>query len=92
MSILTWPIEGPDLNAVAAITGTGLVERLGTGQWTTRQLETADVDHITIVIPDGLSGNPLLDVGPTVVLTTETYDDPDWITELAWASGPRRSR
>jgi hypothetical protein len=85
MSILTWPIEGPDLNAVAALTGSGLVERLGTGQWTVRQLETVDPNRISITRPDGVPGNPLLDVGPDVVLTTNTYDDPSWLNSLAWS-------
>lgn len=85
MPILTWPLAGPDLNAVATMTGVGIVVREGTGQWVTRQVETANSLHLTVSNGDGVAGNMTLDVGANVLVSTGVYADPSWLTTLAWA-------
>lgn len=41
--------------------------------------------HISVTQPDGVGGNITIDVGDEVVLISETYADPDWITALSGA-------
>lgn len=52
------PIDA-DLTALAALSGTGLAARTGSGTWSTRTL-TAPVAGISVSNGDGVSGNPTL--------------------------------
>lgn len=54
-------IAGPtnDLNAIEALTGTGILARTGTNAWSLRTL-TAPAAGITVTFGDGASGNPTL--------------------------------
>lgn len=54
-------IAGPtnDLNAIEALTGTGIPARTGTNAWSLRTL-TAPAAGITVTFGDGASGNPTL--------------------------------
>ncbi|APG11407.1 hypothetical protein BKD09_24030 [Bradyrhizobium japonicum] len=49
----------PDLQAIAALAGTGLLVRTGTNAWSVRTL-TAPAAGITITNPAGIAGNPTL--------------------------------
>src|SRR3990167_5044609 len=52
-----------DLTALAALSGTGLVARTGSATYSERTIATS-TDHIIVVNPDGVSGNPTLKLRP----------------------------
>lgn len=59
-----------DLDAIAALGGTGFAVRTAANTWAQRQVTTADANHITVTNPAGVAGNVILDIGPDVMLTS----------------------
>jgi hypothetical protein len=58
------------LDGLAGLAATGLIARTGAGTASARTLSTADVNHLTVADGNGVSGNPTIDVGAHVILTT----------------------
>lgn len=81
LSSVYQPLDS-DLTALAALATTGVLSRTGSGTVATRTI-TGTTNRITITNGDGVSGNPTIDVGTNVVVTTGTYADPSWLTSLA---------
>jgi hypothetical protein len=60
-----------DLDAVAGLTGTGLIVRTGTGSTAVRTI-TGTTNKITVTDGDGVAANPTLTVGSDIVQLTAT--------------------
>jgi hypothetical protein len=58
-----------DLDGLAALATTGIVTRTAANTYTTRTI-TGTASRITVTNGDGVSGNPTIDVGANVILTT----------------------
>lgn len=65
-----------DLDALVALSQSGLVTRLSATSWTTREISTASTSRITVTNGNGFSGNPTLDLALTTV-TSGTYSAAD---------------
>lgn len=59
VDIVAWDA---DLDAVAALSSTGIAVRTGANTWNLRSIATADSGRITVSNGDGVSGNPTLDL------------------------------
>lgn len=62
---------GAELEAIKALGGTGILVRTGTGTWAFRSI-TSVAGRIVVTYPDGVSGNPLVDLDVSGV-TAGTY-------------------
>lgn len=60
-----------DLTAIAGLSSTGLIARTGAGTASTRTI-TGTTNLITVTDGDGVSGNPTINVGSSVVTLTGT--------------------
>jgi len=58
-----------DLDALAALAGTGVMVRTAPNTYALRTI-TGTLNRITVADGDGVAGNPTLDVGANVILTT----------------------
>lgn len=58
-----------DLSAVEGLSTNGMAARTGTSTWNTRTI-TGTTNRITVTNGDGVSGDPTLDVGSNVLLTS----------------------
>lgn len=58
-----------DLDALAALVGTGVMVRTGAASYALRTIQ-GTAGHITVVNGDGVAGDPTIDVGANVILTT----------------------
>lgn len=58
-----------DLDALAALAGTGILVRTGPASYSLRTI-TGTPNHIVVTNGDGVAGNPVIDVGANVILTT----------------------
>ena len=65
-----------DLDAIVALTQSGMVARLSATSWTTREISTASTSRITVTNGNGFSGNPTLDLAVTAV-SAGTYSAAD---------------
>jgi hypothetical protein len=65
-----------DLDAIVALTASGIATRLSATSWTTREISTASTSRITVTNGNGFSGNPTLDLAATTV-TSGTYSAAD---------------
>lgn len=65
-----------DLDAIVALSQSGLATRLSATSWTTREISTASTSRITVTNGNGFSGNPTLDLAATTV-TSGTYSAAD---------------
>lgn len=54
------PVDA-DLTAIAALSGTGIATRSGSGAWATRTI-TGTASRITVTNGDGVSGNPTINI------------------------------
>jgi len=54
-----------DLDALAALAGTGVAVRTGPGTWTTRTIQ-GTAGRILVTNGDGIAGDPTIDIGPNV--------------------------
>lgn len=70
-------ISDDDLEAIAALTGTGLLARTADGTWALRTV-TAGSSKITVTNGGGVAGNPTVDVG-----TLAESDITNLVTDLA---------
>lgn len=57
--IVTWDA---DLDAIAALSSTGIAVRTAANTWNLRSIATADSSHITVSNGDGVAGNPTVDL------------------------------
>lgn len=64
----------PDLGAIAALSGTGLIAHTGAGAALERTI-TGTANKITVTNGDGVSGNPTLTIPTGVVLVTPAISD-----------------
>lgn len=70
-----------DIGAIEALTGTGIAVRTGTDTWAQRQIAVGSTARLTVTNPDGVAGNPTLDLatvtdsgtGTFKKITTDTY-------------------
>jgi len=58
-----------DLDSLAALAGTGVMVRTGAAAYALRTI-TGTAGNITVANGDGVGGNPTIDVGANVILTT----------------------
>lgn len=65
-----------DLDAIVALSQSGLATRLSATSWTTREISTASTSRIVVTNGNGYSGNPTLDLAATTV-TAGTYSAAD---------------
>ncbi len=61
-----------DLTALAALGSTGIAARTGTDTWAQRTITSANASNIGITNGTGVSGDPTIDVGANVVLTSRS--------------------
>jgi hypothetical protein len=57
-----------DLDALAALAGTGILARTGSGTFSARTI-TGTAGNITVTNGDGVAGNPVINVGSNVVVS-----------------------
>ena len=72
----------PDLDALAALSGTGVAVRTGTSTWTTRSI-AGTASRVSVTNGDGVAGNPTIDidaayVGQTSITTLGTITTGTW--------------
>jgi hypothetical protein len=70
------------LNALASYNTNGILVQTSNNNFAGRTI-TGTSDRIIVSNGDGVSGNPTLDVGLEVVVTSVEYLDPDWIFSLS---------
>lgn len=58
--------NGPDLEAIEALTGTGILARTAADTWALRSIAAGDAS-IAVTNPAGVAGNPTLTAGPDLV-------------------------
>jgi len=69
-SLLTSSLSA-DLQAIAALTGAGVLSRTGTGTWALRTL-TGTTNEITVTNGDGVAGNETISLPTTLTFTGKT--------------------
>lgn len=70
------------LEALANYNTNGILVQTSNNNFAGRTI-AGTANRVTVSNGDGVSGNPTLDVGSEVVVTTGSYSNPSWITALA---------
>jgi hypothetical protein len=72
----------PTLVSLSGYNSNGFIVQTSADNFTSR-LISGTSNRIVVSNGDGISGNPTLDIGSNVIVSTGSYSNPSWITDIA---------